>query len=206
MLDYNKLLDFYNEHDLSADELMLLYTLYIRNEQIDPSIYKQMSTYYNKNRDKGYRFVTMVRNLRDRGFLEILKESGEEDSIDLKYLKIDQKFVDLLFIRPDDIWSKFYARYPAKGVSPDGYDYFTANLLDKDDEQYFKKHILKNANKAEAEKILYYVEEMFDWNPYKQKPENYAKVGITKFLRNWNEIIRQWEEEETSGNWNSNRL
>lgn len=167
-----------------------------------PEIYGMMRDYYSNNKDD--RYVDMVRKLNDRGFLEILKEPENKNSIDLRYLKITEKFSDLLFISPDDIFAKFYSMYPSKGVSPDGYSYFTANLLDKDDKEYFIKNVLKNVNKSESDRILYLVSEMFDVG-FDGKPRNFAKVGISKFIRNISEILKQWEEEQNSnsGNWNS---
>ena len=199
MIDYKKCLEFCIEQKLKFPELMLLYTLHIRNEEVDKTLYKSMNTYYQDNKDE--KFLTMVRDLEKRGFLEILRDDGT--FIEISNLKIEQKFVDLLFIDPDEIWNKFYQRYPTKGYM-DGKE-FTANMLNPGDKELFKRKIIKNVDRFEAGKILYYVADMFDFNPKTGKPEKSAKVGISKFLLNWDEILRQWKEQEEDDNFNYGR-
>ena len=209
MLDYVAVLKFCTDHDIMFEDFMLLHSLYVRNEQIAPESYEMMDDYFLRTKKTGIPWIKIVDDLEERKFLIVLKREKTPNILQIKNLKVTQKFIDLLFCRPDEIWQKFYERYPAIGVAPDGLSYFTANMLDKDDEEYFKKHIIKNANKFEASKILYHIEEMFDWNPNKGKPEQYARVGISKFLRNWKEILRKHleeQEQQANSDWRTRRV
>ncbi len=208
MIDYEKLLGFLNVQDLDVRELFLLYTLHIKNEQVAPELDGQMNLYYKRNKNKGAGFVKMVEDLEERGFLTILKKN-EDGSIDVKNLKIEEKFVNLLFCDPNSIWKEFLLRYPLKGISPDGMSYFPSKRIEKQDEENFKKKILKNVNKFEASQIIYIMEDMFDWNPKIQQPEKFATIGISRFILNWDTILSEWKKEQEEidkGNWQSTRL
>ena len=205
MIDYSKLVDFVNEHDITQEEMLLLYGLFLRNEMNDPSLYKKMGEYYRKNKNK-IPFNKMVRDLDERGFLEILKEN-KDGSFDVENLKIDQKFIDLLFIDEDSAWNQFYSVYPREGLSPDGREIFVANMITDQDKEYFKKHILKNCSKQEFEKVILDMESLFDYDHSEKKPKKYARLSIHRFLLNYQEIMKQWrEEEDKEYNWNSTRL
>lgn len=194
MIDYEKSAEFCSKNNLTMEELFLLYTLHLRNEYPSAELNKVSAAYYASNRNKGIAFVDMVNDLHDRGFLEILKQD-EPDKIDVKNLRITEEFGDLLFVDPDFIWNKFYLRYPAEGYM-DG-KYFTANMLDPkgNDKQVFIKKVLKTVNKDRALELLYVLEDMFDWDPISKKPNRRARVGISKFLMNWDEILKQWKED-----------
>jgi len=203
MINQRKVLEFYDEYKLSIEKLFFCYNIYLRNSQQTPENNKLLDKYYKEN---SLEYIKMIDELVERDFIELLKPI-KDGVIELKYVRVTDKFENLMFCNPDEIWENFYIRYPAKGVSPDGYSYFTANLLDKDDKEYFKKHILKNADKFEAEKMIFIISEMFDWNPTTRKPEAFAKVGVSKFIRNYQTIVKQWEEEqsENSGSWGTKR-
>jgi len=187
---------------IDFEMLMLCYNVYIRNQQISPEVNKVIDEYYKKTKKP---WLKIIEELEEKGLIENLKPNVA--IIELKNLIIMDKFVDEIFINSENVWESFYLRYPSKGISPDGYSYFTANLLDKDDKDYFLKHILKNADKFQANKILYILEDMFNFNPITKKPEGFAKVGVSKFLRNFETIVKQWEEEqsENSGSWGTKR-
>lgn len=207
MIDYKKCLEFCSEHQLSANELFLLYTLHIKSEQLMPEIYGKMRDYYSNNKDD--RYVDMVRKLNERGFLEILKEPENKNSIDLRYLKITEKFSDLLFADAENVWKSFLDRYPSKGISPDGMEYFSAKIISKDDEEIFKKKILKGVNKMAASELLYVLEDMFDFNYRTKEPEKFAKYGVSRFILNWDTILAEWKkekEEEEKGNWRTRQV
>lgn len=203
MIDYDRVLDFCSAQKIDFEDLMLLYSLHLRNEQIDPALHSRMNEYYKRGKTNGTAYVQKAKRLRDMGFLEFLKEP-EGAILEIKNLKLTDEYAGTLFIDPDEIWNMFYKRYPAKGWL-DGKS-FIANMLDPkgDDKAHFKKNILKNANKSDAWRILFVVEEMFDYDPIAERPSGYAKVGISKFIHNWDEILRQWEkdkEEEDTGNY-----
>lgn len=164
-----------------------------------------MDAYFSEGKSSGIPWVNMIRKLEERDFIEVLKYDPQNpNSVQIRNLKIKEKFTDLIFCDSNEVWKKFYTRYPSKGIS--GNESFIANMLDpkSDDEKVFKTKILKGANKAEADKILYFVEEMFDFDPIRQRPQRFASVGISKFIHNWDEILRQWlenEAEKAKGDW-----
>lgn len=190
MLDYQKVLPFCVEHDLSFDELMLLYTIDIRNKNTHPELHPLMSQYYSAKSN----FDTILL-LEKKGMLQILSRNKTDRKLLLRNLVVTDKFSDLLFIQPDNVWHEFYKRYPAVGIFGESNAYFQANMLGADDKEYFINNILKNANKEGADQILKRVEQMFSYNEYTGKPEGYAKVGISKFLRNWDEILKTHVEK-----------
>lgn len=190
MIEYNKVLEFCVQHKLEMEELMLLYTIETRNKNTEPELHPLMSQYYTQ---KGGNY-DMVESLAQRGFLTILDRSGSR-RFNLRNLMVTEKFSDLLFVQPDYVWSEFYKRYPAVGVFGDKQAYFKANRLAPDDKEFFIKNILKNSTKEGAQQILKWVEEMFSYNPSTGKPEGYAEVGISKFLLNWDEILKEHVEK-----------
>jgi hypothetical protein len=185
MIDYQKTLKFCVENELEFEELVLLYTIHIRNSNESPELHPLMQQYYN-----GKSNYDMIVSLEVRGFLTILRKDETKRKIKLNEILITEKFTDLLFIQPDTVWSEFYKRYPTVGIFGDGKGYFPAKTLAADDKEYFIREILKNADKFQADQIIKCVEEMFSYNIYTQKPEAYAKMGITKFMRNWDEIVK----------------
>ena len=199
MIDYEKILDFLIENDLEFNEFMLLYTLHLRNLQEYPELYGRMDKYYSK-RSETICYKDMIDSLEERDFLENFNKSTPYI---INRLKISEKFTDLLFIDESNAWNLFYSRYPKEGLSPDGNSTFYSNLIDKDSKDYFKKYVLKNSDKIAFEKIIKTMEEMFEWNGEKSK--GYARVGLNKYLLNFEEIMKNYQESKNNG-WKSTRL
>lgn len=200
MINQRKVLEFYDEYKLSIEKLFFCYNIYLRNSQQTPENNKLLDKYYKEN---SLEYIKMIDELVERDFIELLKPI-KDGVIELKYVRVTDKFENLMFTDPDIAFEKLYQMYPQYGYL-DGKT-FIANMLDKDDKEYFKKHILKNSDKFEAEKLLYIISEMFDVDIRSGRATQPAKVGITKFLRNLPEIIRQWEEENQTDNNYNNRL
>jgi len=197
MIDYEKVLLFCEKHQLSFEEFMLLYTLHIKSGNYVEHLHSNMSEYYS---NKKTNYVEMAKDLETRGFLVILKHISPK-IIRIKDLQITEKFVNLLFVDPDEIWKKFIERYPDKGYSPTGATQFGARIVKENDKEYFLHNILKNADKHRAEKILTSLEEMFDFDG--EAPTRPAQYGISRFIRNWDVLLKQHEEnsESRGGNW-----
>lgn len=203
MIDDGKVLEFCNSNKLKYEEFMLLRNLYLKNEQIMPELYSSMDKYYREN--SSVKFVQMIKDLEERDFLEILKDSND-NSIQIKNLKISDKFCELLFVDPEEVWEKFLNSYPSKGVM-DGKE-FSAKMITKDTKDNFKKYVLKGANKMEADAILYIVQEMFDCD-VRGKPRNYAVIGVDRFVLNWQTIKKEWEKEQQEiikGDWRTRQV
>lgn len=203
MIDYEKLLSFCLKQGMNNEEVFLLHSLFkVSNQEVN--LIPKIKQYYSVNKDRGMKFIDIAEGLEERGLLTILKRNPD-GGIDFKNLQITEEFKNLLFISDkEEIFERLYKMYPAKGVSPDGYSYFTANLIKTGDKEYFNKEVLKGMNKHDVDRMLYNISEMFDIDA-NGKPQNFAKVGFNTFIRNIHEIIRQWEEEQNSnsGNWNS---
>lgn len=194
MIDYDKLITFCTTYNLEVEEFLLLYTLHIRNQNSTPEIYPLMDVYY---KNKEINWSRKIRSLEEREFLIILKEPRDGKTFLIKDLQITDKFVSLLFINPDDIWKKFVSRYPRRGLSPTGSSDFGSNVVKEGDKEYFIKNILKNADKIAADKIISLLEEMFDWDDTKKECQIMARYGISRFMLNWDEFVRQHEENES---------
>lgn len=206
MLETSRLLDFCITNNLDVEEYTLLNNLYLRNEQINPELFPLMDKYYRRNSSRGRKYVQMIKDLENRGFLETLKDI-EEGSVEIKNLKISDKFSELLFINPEEYFERFYKAYPRKGIL-DGKE-FTANMITKDTKENFNKYVLKGANKQEGNAIMYIISEMFNVGlDGKPDPNVYAIIGIDRFCMNWQTIKEQWEEEQrnpANGNWSTRR-
>lgn len=201
MIDYEKILDFLIENDLEFNEFMLLYTLHLRNLQEYPELYERMDKYYSK-RSETICYKDMIDSLEERDFLENFNKSTPYI---INRLKISEKFTDLLFIDESSAWNLFYSHYPKEGLSPDGNSTFYSNLIDKDSRDYFKKYVLKNSDKIAFKKIIDTMQEMFGWNG--ERATGYARVGLNKYLLNFEEIMKNYQENESKkSNWQSTRL
>lgn len=206
MIDYEKVLTFCHKYNISFEEFMLLYTLHMRNQQYKTHLHETMSEYYQ---DKEINWIKTVNSLQERGFLEKLRDQKDPKRLLIKDLRITEKFVNLLFVDPDEIWKKFLQRYPSRGFSPTGNSEFGANIVKENDKEYFMHNILKNADREEANNILSYLEQMFDYDENLQTPNLPAQFGVSRFLRNWDEILRQFLYEQNLGggkNWSSKMI
>lgn len=203
MIDYSKMLSFCIQYDLDADELFLLFSLYVKDEQMFTEVHGDMKKYFIKHMNN--RYVDKVVSLEERGLLEFLRPIEDKNKVDFKNLKITSKFIDLLFVKDKDIyWKKFRDRYPSEGWM-DG-KIFKANNATEKDRENFEKIILKNMNKSDADNMILILESMFDWNMVTNKPDGYASVGIEKFIYNWEYILKEWQEGSSSNSSNYKSL
>lgn len=202
MIDYEKILDFLIENDLEFNEFMLLYTLHLRNLQEYPELYGRMDKYYSK-RSETICYKDMIDSLEERDFLENFNKSTPYI---INRLKISEKFTDLLFIDPDDVWKELINCYPSYGEAPSGYGSFKANRAKEGDKEYFIKNILKNSDKIAADRVIEVVKDMFDYDEKLGKPTKNAEVGLSRFLLNWDVYLKEYEETKDNsknGNWST---
>lgn len=203
MIEYDKMLSFCNGVGISAEEFFLIQTVYLRNETDDLDLHREMNVYYSLIPQKlDINYVNILKNLEKKGLIRITRRyESPITKIELKHVSLTDKCRQLLLCNPEEVWEKFVSLYPAKGRLKDGTT-FVANLVKAGDEEYFKKHILKNSSKSAAAKVLLIVDEIFDGG---KKP---AEIGITNFLRNWKTYEKRWENGEYSDTieWKFERL
>lgn len=196
MIDYEKLLSFCLKQGMNNEEVFLLHSLFkVSNQEVN--LIPKIKQYYSVNKDRGMKFIDIAEGLQERGLLTILKKNAD-GGIEFKNLQITEEFKNLLFVTDKEYyWNLFRERYPYDGYMNG--EHFYSNRPDPHkDFDLFKKHMLKNKNKSEADKMIQIIESMFDWNCVKKKADGYASVGISKFIYNWETILKEWQEESSS--------
>lgn len=193
MIEYERFLKFCEKYGLSFEQFMLMYTINLRNQNSRPDLHEFMAKYYSGKMNTNW--YEMVESLAERDFITILDRKKDLRKFLIKDLRLTDKFVNLLSIDVDEVWIKFVERYPLTGISPNGLGTFDSAISQdaEIDKQYFLRNVLRDSSRKGVDEILSTMENMFKWNGV--KATEYARVGISRFLRNWDTYLRMHKEK-----------